>query len=145
MARAPNSAGTGVPEKRGCRPTELGPATGASSSTTTGGGVLTCITLRALGRPTHRGTAFPLFAARFPRVAGWGGGMTGAARECGAGTCSGRHFRIGSQERIKALTLHDHLLAHFVVAHAPPTYAIGQPRTGMSELGALLAYWNAPC
>src|SRR5882672_11437193 len=145
MARAPDSAGTGVPKKRGCRPTELGPATGASSLTTTGGGVSTRVTLRALGRPTHRGTTFPLFAARFPRVTGWGGGTTGAARECGAGTCSGRHFRIRSQEEIKALTLHNHLLAHFVVAHAPTTHVIGQPRTGMSELGTPLAYQDAPC
>src|SRR5882672_7105665 len=127
MACAPDSAGTGVPEKRGCRSTQLGPATGASSSTTTGGGVSTRVTLRALGQPTHRGTAFPLFAAHFPRVAGWGGGTTGAAQECGAGTCSGRHFRIGSQEEIMALTLHDHLLAHFVVAHAQTTHTIGQP------------------
>src|SRR5882672_7187600 len=145
MACAPDSAGTGVPEKRGCRLTELGPATGASSLTTTGGGVSTQVTFRALGQPTHRETTFPLFAARFPWVAGWGGGTTGAAQECEAGTCSGRHFRIGSQEEIKALTLHDHLLAHFVVVHAPTTHVIGQPRTGMSELGALLAYWDVPC
>src|SRR5882672_9166606 len=145
MACAPDSAGTGVPEKRGCRPTELGPATGASSSTATGGGVSARVTFRALGRPTRRGTAFPLFATLFPQVAGGGGGTTRAVRRRGAGTCSGCHFRIGKAQEQGELTIHDNLLAHLVVVHASATHAIGQPRTGVPELGASLANQDAPC
>src|SRR5882672_6257578 len=122
MAGATDSAWTRVPTNRGVQLTPLGPATGASSSTNAGGGLSTCVTLRARGRPTCWGTAFPLLAALFPRVAGRGGGTTGSARRRGAGTCSGCHFRIGKTRGKEKHTIHDHIPAHLLVAHAPATH-----------------------
>ena len=144
-AGAPDSTGTGVPAKRGGRSIPLGPATGTSSSTAIGGGVSARVTFCALGRPTRRGTAFPLFATFFPRVAGGGGGTTETACRRRAGTCSGRHFRIGKSEVKRELTVHDHLLTHLVVAHAAATHLIGQARTSVPELGTPLADRDAPC